>query len=90
MRQVPLAGGLIKMGEVPVRVADLADLMLNGEPLTLMLALLFLLLVDLNFDGAVVESPVFHHLHVLQRWVEKGGRGAPVEQGGVAVGCMIG
>ena len=90
MRQVPLAGGLVELGEIPIRVTYLADLMLYGEPLTVMLALLFLLLVDLYFDGAVVKSPVLHHLHVLHRWVEKGGRGAPVEQGGVAVGCMIG
>jgi len=72
MRQVPQAGSLVELGEVPVRVADLADLMLYGEALTLMLALLFLLLVDLNFDGAVVESPVLHYLYVLHGRVEKG------------------
>ena len=72
MRQVPLAGGLVELGEIPIRVTYLADLMLYREPLTLMLALLFLLLVDLYFDGAVVESPMLHHFHVLHRWVEKG------------------
>jgi len=78
LRHVPLAGGLVELGEVTKRITYLADLMLYGEVLTVILALLFLLLVDLNFDGAVVESPVFHHLHVLHGWVEKGGRGAPV------------
>jgi len=78
MRQVPLAGGLVELGEIPIRVTYLADLMLYGEPLTVMLALLFLLLVDLYFDGAVVESSVFDHLHVLHGWIEKGRRGAPV------------
>ena len=71
MRQVPLAGSLIELTEVPERVTDLADLMLYGEPLTVILLLLFLL-VDLNFDGAVVESPVLHYLYVLHGRVEKG------------------
>jgi hypothetical protein len=72
MHQV-LLGALVELVDATKRVADPADFMLNGEPLIISLALFLLLFVDLNLDATMVESPVLHYLHVLHRWVEKGG-----------------
>lgn len=80
MHQV-LLGALVELVDANKSVADAADFMLNGEPLIISLALFLLFLVNLNFDGTVVESPVLHHLHVLHGWVEKGGpKGATVQE----------
>jgi hypothetical protein len=72
MHQV-LLGALVELVDATKRVADPADFVLNGEALIITLALFLLLFVDLNFDAAMVESPMLHYLHVLHGWVEKGG-----------------
>ena len=74
--QVLLAASF-ELVDVCKSVADPAYFMLYGEPLIISLALL--LLFHLNFDRAVVESPVLNYLQVLHRRVEKGGpKGATV------------
>jgi hypothetical protein len=78
MHQVLLAA-LVELVDASKCIAYPADFMLNGEALVISLVLFLLLLVDLNFDGTVVESPVLHYLHVLHGRVEKGGsKGATV------------
>ena len=67
MHQVLLVVVLVEFNK---RVADPADLMLNGEPIIISLALL--VLFYLNFDCTVIEPPVFHNLHVFDGWVEEG------------------
>ena len=75
MHQVLLAT-LVELVDASKCVAYPADFMLNCEALVISRVLL---LVDLNFDGAVVESPVLHYLHILHGRVEKGGsKGATV------------